>query len=419
MELQSLSQELRHLPWSERAAIAETSIVERHLRRAHGLPWTQTAITTWPYTTRERFTAPWHFWWQAHLIDCLIDAAERAETPERLRRVRRAARTHYYINGAWWRFNLYYDDLAWIGLAIQRGRTLGYLSGYQRPLRWLRKHLAQAENPNYALPWRKGEAFWNTPANGPAAIFFARTSTPQGVATAQRLCEWMHDRLLITQGPRAGLYADGLRKDPDGTERRVDYTFTYCQGVVLGAELELARRTAGEEQLTHLRRIIHLVEACHKHLTDDNGILTAGGGGDGGLFKGILIRYLAELAIQLPQCAQGLDEEDVLQQVERASRTAVDIVMRNAQAVWSSARVCNGASGVIFSAQWNRPAAAPLTAQQKREARRARADIDGEKIDGAVRSAAIAEQDLSTQLSGWMAVEAAARLERHGLSAEI
>jgi len=38
------------------------------------------------------------------------------------------------------------------------------------------------------------------------------------------------------------------------------------------------------------------------------------------------------------------------------------------------------------------------------------------KVDGAVGSSAIAEQDLSTQLSGWMAVEAAARLVRMGCS---
>ena len=66
---------------------------------------------------------------------------------------------------------------------------------------------------------------------------------------------------------------------------------------------------------------------------------------------------------------------------------------------------------MLFSAKWNDLAQLPLrVVQLDKKAGRAT------KVDGAVGSSAIAEQDMSTQLSGWMTVEAAARLVRMGCS---
>ena len=90
------------------------------------------------------------------------------------------------------------------------------------------------------------------------------------------------------------------------------------------------------------------------------------------------------------------------------------MVLRNAEAAWLSAKWLEnfeGAKGgVLFSDKWSRKARLPLTVEEIVEE-----DGKGKKVDGAVRSSKVSEQDLSTQLSGWMAIEAAARLDRLGV----
>ena len=53
---------------------AETAVTRRHLRRLWALPGTQLGVVAWPPARRDRLFASWHYWWQAHLLDCLVDA---------------------------------------------------------------------------------------------------------------------------------------------------------------------------------------------------------------------------------------------------------------------------------------------------------------------------------------------------------
>ena len=95
---------------------------------------------------------------------------------------------------------------------------------------------AWSDTEGGGIPWRRRDAFKNTPANGPAAILLARTGhLDRAVATA----DWMNQRL---RDPATGLIWDGLRPGADGATQFDTTIYTYCQGVVLGAELELAQR---------------------------------------------------------------------------------------------------------------------------------------------------------------------------------
>lgn len=79
---------------ANRAASAETAVTQRHLRRLWALPGTQLAVVAWPSTRRDRLFGSWHYWWQAHLLDCLVDAQLRDPQPQRRARInRRSART--------------------------------------------------------------------------------------------------------------------------------------------------------------------------------------------------------------------------------------------------------------------------------------------------------------------------------------
>ena len=70
--------------WKNRAASAEAAIATRHLRRLWKVPGTQLGVVGWPPTAKDQTFATWHYWWQAHLLDTLVDAQVRDPEPERI-----------------------------------------------------------------------------------------------------------------------------------------------------------------------------------------------------------------------------------------------------------------------------------------------------------------------------------------------
>ena len=69
--------------WANRAASAEAAVAKRHLKRLWQLPGTQLGVVAWPPTREDRTFGTWHYWWQAHLLDYLVDAQVRDPQPER------------------------------------------------------------------------------------------------------------------------------------------------------------------------------------------------------------------------------------------------------------------------------------------------------------------------------------------------
>ena len=109
--------------WANRAASAEAAIAKRHLKKLWGLPGTQLGVVAWPAAAQQRRFGTWHYWWQAHLLDNLVDAQLRDPSPERLTSIARQIRGHRLRNlGSW--VNDYYDDMAWLALALERAGRL-------------------------------------------------------------------------------------------------------------------------------------------------------------------------------------------------------------------------------------------------------------------------------------------------------
>src|SRR6188768_3845553 len=98
-------------------------IRRRFVRRLAGVvPGTRIGRVRWPRPLLVR-PWPWNYWWQAHLLDCLVDAHRRAPQPWRPVEIASLARTVRLRNlGSW--TNRYYDDIAWFGLAVQRAGPL-------------------------------------------------------------------------------------------------------------------------------------------------------------------------------------------------------------------------------------------------------------------------------------------------------
>ncbi len=357
--------------WANRAASAEAAIAGRHLKPLYGLPGTQLGMVAWPSARRYRLFKIWHYWWQAHLLDCLVDAQLRDPKPERQTQITRQIRAHWLRNGLSW-VNNYYDDMAWLALALERA---GRLAGVDKP-RALDKLCAQLVNAwvpedGGGIPWRKQDQFFNAPANGPAGIFLARYD--DRLRRAQQMADWI-DELLID--PETHLVFDGLKA---GSLVRAQYT--YCQGVVIGLEVELAARTVDDD---HAKRVHRLVAAVRDNMAPD-GVIKGAGGGDGGLFNAILARYLALVVTTLPQRTPA-DAE--------AREAAGALVVSSARAAWDNRQDVDGLP--LFGPFWDRTAELPTVS-----------GAAAQSVDGAVNQSAVPERDLSVQLSGWMLMEAA------------
>jgi len=356
--------------WANRAASAEAAVAARHLKKLYRLPGTQLGVVGWPATKTDQRFKTWHYWWQAHLLDCLVDAQVRDPRESRVESIRRQIRGHWLRNTASWTNN-YYDDMAWLALAIERA---GRLAGVDKPsaLRKLCDQFVNAWVPEDGggIPWRKQDQFFNAPANGPAGIFLARYG--DRLRRAQQMADWIDAKLI---DPETHLVFDGIKA---GSLVRAQYT--YCQGVVIGLETELALRT-GEER--HGQRVRRLVAAVNREMAPA-GVLKGAGGGDGGLFAGVTARYVALAATSLP----GDDAES-----EEARRTAADIVVKSAQAAWDNRQTVNDLP--LFGPFWDRAAEMP------------HGGAGAQLTDGAVNSSEIPERDMSVQVSGWMLMEAA------------
>lgn len=363
--------------------------MERHGGRLWAIPRTNLAIVAWPPATKDKFYYQWHYWWQAHYIDCQVDATLRRSTRLRLGMIRRTIRGMRLRNFGKLTRNEYFDDKTWLALALQRVEDLDrygkvrYRSSLEEDI------FGGVDSLTGVIPWRKGETFYNVPTNGPAAILAARTGN---LELAEELTDWVHHRLINPEG----LVMDGIRMTMSGPEP-VDDIHAYCQGVMIGASLELARaqrRSAGvamdavsEVGMPAITRVQHLVGAVAEQMTSRNGgIDWRGGGGDGGLFKGILVRYLALVATSLP----GADKATAT-----ARRTARRLVLRSAEAVWRYRLEVDGLP--LFPGSWGGDAVLPQSG-----------GLVGAALSGAAASAEIPERDLSVQLSGWMLMEAAA-----------
>lgn len=368
--------------WSERADMAEAAVLSRHLRTLWCLPGTALAVVGWPPTRRERFFLTWHYWWQAHLIDCAVDAANRTSTPARRRRIATVIRAHRIRNITGWT-NRYYDDMAWLALALERARRTQGIDEARGGLIPLERELYDAWAPEQGggIPWRVGVDFYNAPANGPAGIALARLGRRE---RAVEMADWIDATL---RDPETGLIFDGIHLPSGEVERPI---YTYCQGVVLGLETELAARTAEPRHRDRVHRLLHAVE---ENLTTD-GVVHGGSGGDGGLFNGILIRYLAQVALMLP--GDGHDQVG-------DRRIAARIVLESAAAAWANRLEVDGEP--LFGHEWSRPAELPAGSAGAGEL----------SPGGSVTSSRMPARDLSVQLSGWMLMEAAHLVGAAGL----
>ena len=380
--------------WSFRADEAARSVTRLFGQRLFFLPGTHIAAISRPSGRIKNLGRPWHYWWQAHYVDCLVDTGRRelgadGHTPAKFdgdnlpSAGRLASRlvTGIRLRNFLTVVNSYFDDMAWLALATLRLETLAEdsrkTSGRRRNAKVLKSLTLQFDSASTddlggGTFWSKKRDFKNTPATGPVALYYARTGQ---AAKAQALLDWLDAKLY---DPEQGMYRDGLRIAPGGELVLESAIYTYNQGPVLGALLELG----GE---ANLERAAALVAAVGRNLTVQapllgrkGTVLRSEGTGDGGLFTGVLVRYLALAAV-----------DERLSPETRAE--AALLVTDTAEAFWEGRR--------LVAAQ------EPLARKGARLVFSARPELPARRTYPA---GSVVE--LSTQLQAWMVLEAAASI---------
>lgn len=305
-----------------------------------------------------------HYWWQAHGIDATVDALVRTGDEAYRRRL------DAYYDGMLLRngghlLNDYYDDMEWLALAYLRAydatKDEKFLAAAQTL--WTDIKTGWNDEQGGGIAWRKSQLdYKNTPANAPAAILAARLykrlGRPDDLEWALKIYRWQKAHLV---DPETGFVWDGKNREGNGLIDK-GWEFTYCQGVFIGAGVELYRATGDR---TYLDDAVRTARAAGDRLFSPvTGVVQTEGKndqeGDAGLFKGIFFRYLGELALEAP--GHG------------------DLLKVNAERLWTEGRAPDKA---LFSLSFTRAPESSVS--------------------------------LSVQLSGVMLTEQMAVLEKRGL----
>nr|AYQ74079.1 glycosyl hydrolase [Cohnella candidum] len=261
------------------------------------------------------------YWWHAHVIDVLADGYLRTKQRRYLERIDRVIGGVLQLNGSTLLHN-YYDDMEWMALALLRVYDATGHARYLNAVRTLWESIQTAWNDHCGggMAWKKDQPdYKNTPANAPACILAARLFQRFGHSAdydwAVRIYEWTKSRLVDEE---TGFVWDGMNRLGDGRIDK-DWAYTYCQGVYIGAGLELYRITGRSAYMEDAVKTAQ--EAIRRFGGGSEQPISDEGPDDCGLFKGIFVRYLRDLYAMRPD----------LKVVRRT-------LLINAQSLWTSGR---------------------------------------------------------------------------------
>jgi predicted alpha-1,6-mannanase (GH76 family) len=279
------------------------------------------------------------YWTFANGWDAVMDGVERSGGEHYLGLIE----TFYAGQDERGWFAGYYDDECWMSLALMRAYDLtGYL-----------KYLNQAEilyadimagwdttccGPNKGgMWWDKAHTQKATAANAGTALVGARLYQRTGYSTYLAFAEQVYSFWYANMvSPSAFQVCDHI--NTDGT--KVWWKFTYNEGLMVGAGVELYKSTGDTNYLVNANNIAHFMVTQEVRPSAYGSVLydgsNSGCGGDCHQFKGPAYRYLSLL--------YGQD----------SSRTEYRTVLKAcADSLWNLARDTNS---TVFAINWLGPA---------------------------------------------------------------
>jgi predicted alpha-1,6-mannanase (GH76 family) len=234
------------------------------------------------------------YWPQAHALDVLTDAYLRNPSSAGKTRMTDLLTGVRAKNGGSWT-DYFYDDEEWMALACLRAFAATGDNAFKAVTDelWADIKSGWSSDLGGGIWWRKDNPSKNTPSNMPAAILAARLYKIDGNSAdlqwAQKIYDWERATLY---DPNSGLVYDNI--DKNGV-KNTDWKFTYNQGTFIGAGLELYEHTGSSAYLSDALQAADFT--LNSGFLTSGGILKDEGGGDGGLFKGIFVRYFTRLIV--------------------------------------------------------------------------------------------------------------------------
>ncbi|WP_161554460.1 glycoside hydrolase family 76 protein [Sinomicrobium soli] len=312
--------------------------------------------------------ATFHYWWNANALDVLVDGYLRTGNDNYVSRMKALVNGIKSRNGGGFR-NDFNDDMQWLGNSCMRAYAVTGDTFFKETAGYLWEEIKKSWSDLYGggITWKSNEPLGkNACSNAPAAVLAMRLYNSEGneddLNWAKDIFEWQKNKLV---DPATGLVWDNISQEDGEEVINKDWIFTYNMGSYIGAAVMLYEATGEAVYLQDALKSAKTLMTSPK-LTSE-GLLRDEGQGDGGLFKGILVRYFT-LLIQNPD----ISDQD--------RKSFADFMKYNAKTFY-----LEGVKrpGMFAGPNW--------------------------------REQPGAQTDLSTQLSGIMLAEAAALLKENGI----
>lgn len=286
---------------------------------------------------------PWHYWWQAHALEVLLDgheAGDRRYDPlvgRLLAGMQRRAGVLTAVRAT--------DDRAWLGLAFARAHDLG-LCGPQPALALCLSVLADRDPALGGVRWTPGDDYLNVASTGPAILLALRVAAWDGdlalTAWALEATEWLHEHAVVQGRVRDGVRWRGPESGPSGLVPEGP-VYSYNVGLVAGVDLAVAAIPGQPEPVRRQlqRRAGDVLAVGCAELAPGGGPWRFEGFGDPVLFRGILARHLGQYLQADPVGADGPGLGAVLLQQ-------------------ASAVLASGTPAGLYPADWGGPMGAEL-----------------------------------------------------------
>jgi len=241
-----------------------------------------------------------HYWPNAHVLDMLVDAYLRTGDESYALKMKSLVQGIKVKNGNTYN-NVFNDDMIWLGNSCLRAFEATNDPEYKdvAELLWTIIKTSWSDDVfGGGITWKQDTPFQkNAVSNAPAAILALRLydidQDQEDLEWALKIYAWQKNNLV---DPVSGIVWDNISMVNGVPVTNQDWVFTYNMGTWIGAGLRLYEVTNNPVYLTDA------VKSAKSSMTSPklvaNGLLKDEGQGDGGLFKGIFVRYFTEMIEQ-------------------------------------------------------------------------------------------------------------------------
>jgi len=284
------------------------------------------------FNTDNTSNTTFQYWPNGHALDVLVDAYTRSNDAFYKNYIDLWYDGVQAKNGNTFR-NDYYDDMEWNALAMLRAyqatKDARYKDAALQVWEWIK--LGWNTNAGGGITWKVGmEYSKNACSNGPACILAARLYQVFGDESnkewAVKIYNWEKSTLFNSS---TGAVYDNINSN---TGVLSSWIFTYNQGTFIGSAVELFKIL---DDKSYLNDAVLAANYTTSTMVT-NSLLKDEGNGDGGLFKGVFVRYFTELIQQ-----NGLDAT--------AKNRYLQFIKYNAETLWTQGTL---KPAVLYGTYW-------------------------------------------------------------------